>query len=89
MRYPPRRTKGSSDGPLAKVVASGFARVSPGTMPKAPVPAAHQALDAAGLSFADMDIIKTHNPFAVNDLWFAREAGVDPMAGAALIMEVA
>jgi hypothetical protein len=28
------------EGPLATVLASGFARVAPGTMPKAPVPAA-------------------------------------------------
>jgi acetyl-CoA acetyltransferase family protein len=65
------------DGPFAKVVASGFARVQPGTMPKAPVPAARAALNDAGLDFADLDIVKTHNPFAVNDLWFARETGVD------------
>jgi acetyl-CoA acetyltransferase family protein len=65
------------DGPFAKVLASGFARVEPGTMPKAPVPAARAALNDAGLDFADLDIVKTHNPFAVNDLWFARETGVD------------
>jgi len=28
-----------ADGPLARLLASGFARVAPGTMPKAPVPA--------------------------------------------------
>ena len=65
------------DGPLARILASGFARVSPGTMPKAPVPAAQAALDDAGLRIADMHVIKTHNPFAVNDLWFARETGAD------------
>jgi acetyl-CoA acetyltransferase len=65
------------EGPYARVLASGFARVGPGAMPKAPVPAARAALDAAGLDFADIDIVKTHNPFVVNDLWFARETGVD------------
>ena len=65
------------DGPLARILASGFARVSPGTMPKAPVPAAQAALDDTGLRIADMHVIKTHNPFAVNDLWFARETGAD------------
>jgi acetyl-CoA acetyltransferase family protein len=68
------------DGPLARILASGFARVSPGTMPKAPVPAAQAALDDAGLRIADMHVIKTHNPFAVNDLWFARETGADVTA---------
>jgi acetyl-CoA C-acetyltransferase len=67
-------------GPLARVLASGFARVAPGTMPKAPVPAARAALRDAGLGFADLDVVKTHNPFVVNDLWFARETGVDAQA---------
>jgi acetyl-CoA acetyltransferase family protein len=69
-----------ADGPLARVLASGFARVSPGTMPKAPVPAALAALGDAGLRVGQVDVIKTHNPFAVNDLWFARETGVDARA---------
>jgi acetyl-CoA C-acetyltransferase len=64
------------DGPMARVLSTGFARVAPGTMPKAPVPAAETALRDAGLTFADMDIVKTHNPFAVNDLWFAAQTGV-------------
>lgn len=65
------------EGPYARLLASGFARVAPGTMPKAPVPAARAALNDAGLEFSDLDVIKTHNPFAVNDLWLAAETGVD------------
>jgi acetyl-CoA C-acetyltransferase len=68
------------DGPVARVLATGFARVAPGTMPKAPVPAAVAALRDAGLDFGDLDIVKTHNPFAVNDLWFAEQTGVDVQA---------
>jgi acetyl-CoA C-acetyltransferase len=64
-------------GPSARVLSSGFARVARGEMPKAPVPAAAAALSDAGLSVGDVDVIKTHNPFAVNDLWFARETGAD------------
>jgi acetyl-CoA C-acetyltransferase len=71
------RERGTA-GPLAEVLSTGFARVQPGTMPKAPVPAADAALEAAGLGYADVHVIKTHNPFIVNDLWFARETGVDP-----------
>jgi acetyl-CoA C-acetyltransferase len=65
------------DGPLASVLSTGFARVAPGEMPKAPVPAAAAALRDAGLAIGDIDIVKTHNPFVVNDLWMARELGVD------------
>jgi acetyl-CoA acetyltransferase len=67
----------AGDGPFARILATGFARVAPGEMPKAPVPAAAHALGDAGLGIGDMDVIKTHNPFAVNDLWFARETGAD------------
>jgi len=66
-----------ASGPSARVLSTGFARVGRGEMPKAPVPAASEALHDAGLSIADIDVIKTHNPFAVNDLWFARETGAD------------
>jgi acetyl-CoA acetyltransferase len=65
---------------VARILATGFGRVERGRMPKAPVPAAAAALDDAGLSLGQIDVIKTHNPFAVNDLWFARETGVDPAA---------
>jgi acetyl-CoA C-acetyltransferase len=62
---------------VARILATGFARVEKGRMPKAPVPAARQALADAGLEIGAVDVIKTHNPFAVNDVWFARETGVD------------
>jgi acetyl-CoA acetyltransferase len=66
-----------ASGPVARIVSTGFARVGRGEMPKAPVPAASIALRDAGLAISDLDAIKTHNPFAVNDLWFARETGAD------------
>ena len=65
------------NGPVAQILSTGFGRAARGEMPKAPVPAARAALDAAGLSISDVDVIKSHNPFVVNDLWFARELGVD------------
>ena len=62
---------------MARIRSTGFARVEPGAMPKAPVPAARIALEDAGIGIGDVAVIKTHNPFAVNDVWFARELGVD------------
>ena len=57
------------------IEAFGSARTEPGFMPYAPIPAAKQALLAANLSFNAIDAVKTHNPFAVNDVVFAREMG--------------
>jgi acetyl-CoA C-acetyltransferase len=66
----------SRDEGVVRILATGFARVAKAEMPKAPVPAAEAALADAGLSFGDLDAITTHNPFAVNDLWFSRKTGV-------------
>ncbi|MET8779120.1 thiolase family protein [Nocardia sp. NPDC004654] len=71
------RARELSDGPVAEILSTGFARVAPTHMPEAPVPAALRALDAAGLTIRQVDAITTHNPFAVNDIVFARETGID------------
>jgi acetyl-CoA acetyltransferase family protein len=60
-----------------QVLGFGSARAKPGYMPHAPVPAAEKALKMAGLTIADVDAVKTHNPFVVNDVVFARETGFD------------
>ena len=55
----------------------GLARAALAYMPEATVPAAQRALDQAGLAIAQMAAVKTHNPFAVNDLFFAKATGID------------
>ncbi|GIJ51201.1 hypothetical protein Val02_80870 [Virgisporangium aliadipatigenens] len=60
---------------VARVLSVAFARVGRARMPAAPVPAARAALADAGLSVAELDVVTTHNPFAVNDLYFARQTG--------------
>jgi acetyl-CoA acetyltransferase family protein len=62
-----------------KILSYGFSRVKPGYMAAAPVPAAEMALANAGLKITDMKAIKTHNPFATNDLNFAKKMGIDVM----------
>ena len=42
-----------------------------GFMAMATVPAAKSALEAAGVGLKDLKAIKTHNPFAVNDVYLA------------------
>jgi len=73
----PRARELGRDGAAVRVLASGTSRVGKSQMPKAPVPAAANALDSAGLSIDEIDVITTHTPFAVNDLWFSREMGVE------------
>ena len=60
-----------------QVISFGEARVAKGMMPTAVVPAAQQALSRADIDVSQCAAIKTHNPFAVNDLYFAKEMGVD------------
>ncbi len=62
-------------GVTAQVLATGFGRAAPAYMPKAPVAAARRALADAGVEISDIDVVTTHNPFAVNDLWFADQTG--------------
>ncbi|MDR3553159.1 MAG: thiolase family protein [Syntrophobacteraceae bacterium] len=66
-----------NSAPVIQVISYGFARVEKAHMPMAPVPAARMALERAGLSIKDVSVIKTHNPFAANDLYFCKEFGVD------------
>jgi len=67
---------GGGEEPV-RLVSSGVARVEKGYMAKAVVPAALKALDAAGIAVGDCKVIKTHNPFAVNDIYMARELGIE------------
>jgi acetyl-CoA acetyltransferase len=60
-----------------QIISYGYARVEKAHMPAAPVPAARMALADAGISINDVAVIKTHNPFAANDLFFAKEFGID------------
>ncbi|MEV6059977.1 thiolase family protein [Nocardia asteroides] len=65
---------------IARILSSAVARARKARMPEAPVPAAHAALAAAGFAFGDLHAVTTHNPFAVNDVYFCRETGVEPAA---------
>jgi acetyl-CoA acetyltransferase len=59
-----------------RVHGFGQARAALAYMPEAPLPAAQRALAQAGIALKDLKAIKTHNPFAVNDIVFARANGV-------------
>lgn len=62
-----------------QVLSYGFARASKAHMAMAVVPAARMALEKAGVDIKDVKAIKTHNPFAANDLYLANEMNIDVM----------
>ena len=61
----------------ARIVSYGFSRAKKGFMAMAVVPAAQMALANAGISIKDVKVIKTHNPFAANDIYLADQMGID------------
>ena len=62
-----------------EILGFGLARAALGFMPEATIGAAKQALQMAAISLGQLNAIKTHNPFALNDIVFARETGADVM----------
>jgi 3-oxoadipyl-CoA thiolase len=61
--------------PLARIVASGAAGVDPGYMGIGPVPATRRALDRAGLTAKDIDLVELNEAFASQVLASMRELG--------------
>jgi len=60
-----------------RILGFGQGRAERAFMPVATIEAARRALEAAEVRIEDVDAIKSHNPFAVNDIVFARETSVD------------
>jgi 3-oxoadipyl-CoA thiolase len=63
--------------PLARVVATGVAGVDPGYMGIGPALAIPRALEAAGLTLEQIDLIELNEAFASQVLACARELGID------------
>jgi len=59
-----------------KILSYAEARAKRGFMAMSIVPAARKALSSAGIGIKDVKAIKTHTPFAVNDVYFCREMGI-------------
>lgn len=53
-------------------VGKAEVRTFPSLMPESPALAVQKLLDKTGLTMADMTVVKNHNPFAVNDVIFAK-----------------
>jgi acetyl-CoA acetyltransferase family protein len=63
--------------PLGRLVGWAAAGVDPRTMGIGPVPAARRALERAGLSLDDMDLVEINEAFAVQYLAVERELGLE------------
>jgi len=64
--------------PLARLVSYAHAGVDPLYMGIGPVPASRKALERAGLSVADIDVIEANEAFAAQACAVSRELGFDP-----------
>jgi acetyl-CoA acyltransferase len=62
--------------PKARVVTAASAGVAPRVMGIGPLPASRKALQRAGLSIDDMDVIELNEAFAAQGLAVLRELGV-------------
>jgi 3-oxoadipyl-CoA thiolase len=71
------RAKALGREPLARIVATGSAGVDPAYMGIGPVPATRKALERAGLTVDDLDLVELNEAFASQVLASMRELGLD------------
>ena len=64
--------------PMARLVASAVAGVDPATMGLGPIPASRKALERAGLTAEDLDLVELNEAFAAQAVPCMRELGLDP-----------
>jgi acetyl-CoA C-acetyltransferase len=64
--------------PLARIASWANAGVDPAIMGTGPIPASRKALEKAGWSIADLDLIESNEAFAAQALCVVRELGLDP-----------
>ena len=64
--------------PLGRIVSWGFVGVEPRVMGIGPAPAARMALEKAGLTLEDMDIVEVNEAFAPQYKSVEKELGLDP-----------
>ena len=63
--------------PMAKLVSWGQGGVDPKIMGVGPVPASRQAMQKAGLTIDDIDLVEANEAFAAQSIAVARELGFD------------
>jgi 3-oxoadipyl-CoA thiolase len=64
--------------PMTRIVSTAVAGVDPAIMGYGPVPATRKALERAGISVADLDLIELNEAFASQSIVCIDELGLDP-----------
>ncbi len=64
--------------PLARIASWATAGVDPSIMGTGPIPASKKALEKAGWTVADLDLIESNEAFAAQSLCVVKELGLDP-----------
>jgi acetyl-CoA acetyltransferase family protein len=63
--------------PVARIVSMAVAGVDPSIMGVGPIPATKKALQRAGLTVKDLDLVELNEAFAVQSLACIRDLGLD------------
>ncbi|RZJ04981.1 MAG: acetyl-CoA C-acetyltransferase [Brevundimonas sp.] len=63
---------------LGRIVSSATAGVDPAVMGTGPIPASKKALEKAGWTVGDLDLVESNEAFAAQSLCVLRELGLDP-----------
>jgi acetyl-CoA C-acetyltransferase len=64
--------------PLARIVSTGLSSLAPEIMGLGPIQASKQALQRAGMSIDDIDVVEINEAFAAQVIPSARGIGIDP-----------
>jgi 3-oxoadipyl-CoA thiolase len=64
--------------PMARVVSTAVAGVDPAVMGIGPIPATRKALERAGISAGDLDLVELNEAFASQSIVCINELGLDP-----------
>jgi 3-oxoadipyl-CoA thiolase len=73
-----RRARDFGLRPMARMISSAVAGVDPATMGLGPIPASRLALQRAGLTVDDLDLVELNEAFAAQAIPVMRELSLDP-----------
>jgi acetyl-CoA C-acetyltransferase len=64
--------------PLVRIASWAHAGVEPDIMGTGPIPASRKALERAGWTVADLDLVESNEAFAAQSICVVRDLGLDP-----------